>query len=153
MWRPFGVWPRRTQGHARAHTQRHEGSRHRRRGEDAQSCFVALLCGGDEWLYATLPNVENTFEEPDEAVMAVIESRLGDFVPKSVTGAIRAAGRFTIKKKSTGKQAITAPPAAASSSTCSSSRDAGSSSGATWKHALAAPLPPKSKRARPGSSS
>ena len=116
-----------------------------------QSCFVALLCGGDEWLYATLPNVENTFEEPDEAVMAVIESRLGDFVPKSVTAAIRAAGRFTIKKKSTGKQAITAPPAAASSS--SSSRDAGSSSGATLKHALAAPLPPKSKRARPGSSS
>ena len=116
-----------------------------------QSCFVALLCGGDEWLYATLPNVENTFEEPDEAVMAVIESRLGDFVPKSVTAAIRAAGRFTIKKKSTGKQAITAPPAAASSS--SSSRDAGSSSGATWKHVLAAPLPPKSKRARPGSSS
>ena len=74
-----------------------------------QSCFVALLCGGDEWLYATLPNVENTFEMADETAMAAIESRLGDFVPKSVTAAIRAAGHFTIKKKSTGKQAITAP--------------------------------------------
>ena len=60
-----------------------------------QSCFVVLLHDGSEWLYATPPNVDRTFDDAEPATLTRIESLLCDFVPKTVTAAIRAASPFT----------------------------------------------------------
>lgn len=115
-------------------------------GGKRQSCFVALLCDASGWLYATLPNVEWADFEEDEAALAAIESRLDHFVPKSVTAAIRAAGRFTIKKKAAPKaKAVLVSLSAAGGSGATTKRKEPSS----WGTALAAP--PEPKRAIGGS--
>ena len=109
-------------------------------GGKRQSCFVALLCDASGWVYATLPNVQVASFEEDEAALTAIESRLVDFAPKSVTAAIRAAGRFTIKKKA----AIKAQgPGVSSAAVGSSGATKRTSADAHWETALESPPEPK----------
>ena len=67
--------------------------------------FYITLLWDDEWLYATIPNISNTFDDEDGTVLwedkpewTAIESRLENFEPKSFSAAIKAASAFTRKR-------------------------------------------------------
>ena len=69
-----------------------------------QYFYIALLWD-NEWLYATIPNISNTFDDEDGTVLwedkpewTAIESRLENFEPKSFSAAIKAASAFTKKE-------------------------------------------------------
>ena len=86
-----------------------------------QYFYVALLWD-DEWLYATIPNISNTFDDEDGTVLwedkpewTAIESRLENFEPKSFSAAIKAASAFTRKRNQSHQAASSTQPSASPS--------------------------------------
>ena len=91
-----------------------------------QYFYIALLWD-DEWLYATIPNISNTFKRlveddedggllwEDKPEWTAIESRLENFEPKSFSAAIKAAGAFTKKRNQSHQAASSTQPSASPS--------------------------------------
>ena len=78
--------------------------------------------GQCEWLYATIPNISNTFDDEDGTVLwedkpewTAIESRLENFEPKSFSAAIKAASAFTRKRNQSHQAASSTQPSASPS--------------------------------------
>ena len=89
--------------HSPTDTQRYKTSWYCAAGR-RQYFYIALLWD-NEWLYATIPNISNTFDDEDGTVLwedkpewTAIESRLENFEPKSFSAAIKAASAFTRKR-------------------------------------------------------